>query len=177
MLLGDDIPGPVHPAALPEEELLKRCDMGKGRGSGPGGQHRNKVETQVTLTHVPTGIHAKAGERRSASENHRVALFRLRLALATRIRTPVPIGEARSDLWRVRCSQEGRIACNPEHRDFPAMLAEAMNMLEATGLDPRTAGQRLCCSASQLIKLVKDHPPAFQAWNKARQAAGMPPLK
>jgi hypothetical protein len=177
MLLGEDIPGPVHPASLAEEELLKQCDLGKGRGSGPGGQHRNKVETQVTLTHTPTGIQARAGERRSAGENHRVALFRLRLLLATRVRTPVAIGEARSDLWRSRCSQQGRIACNPEHHDFPAMLAEALNMLEATALDPRKASLRLCCSMSQLVKLVKEHPPAFQAWNKARQSAGMSPLK
>jgi hypothetical protein len=177
MLLGTDISAPVHPAALPEEELLKQCEVSRGRSSGPGGQHRNKVETHVTLTHASTGVHGQAGERRSATENHRMALFRLRLALATKVRTVVPSGEARSELWRSRCSAEGRIGCNPEHRDYPAMLAEALNMLEATRLDPRKAGLRLCCSSSQLIKLVKDHPPAFEAWNKARQSLNMPPLK
>lgn len=176
MLLGLDIPAP-HPATLPEETLLKQCELGKGRSSGPGGQHRNKVETQVTIRHLPTGIMAQAGERRSAQENRRVAIARLRLALATRARAPVPAGDARSELWRSRCTTEGRIVCNPEHHDFPALLAEALDMIEASDLDPKTAAARLCCSTSQLIKLVKDHPPAFETWNKARKAERMPALK
>jgi hypothetical protein len=177
MLLGTDISEQVHPAALAEDELLKHCVIGKGRGSGPGGQHRNKVETLVTITHTPTGVAAHAGERRSAMENRRVAVFRLRLALAVRLRTAVPIGEARSALWQSRCTEEGRILCNPEHRDFPSILAEALNMLEAMHLDPKQAALRLGCSTSQLIKLVKEHPAAFEAWKRARQAEGLPALK
>lgn len=176
MKVGVDISGP-HPAALSEEQLLKQCEIGKGRASGPGGQHRNKVETQVTITHAPTGISAKAGERRSAMENRRVAIFRLRLALATRARAAVPAGDVRSECWRTRTSAAGRIACNPEHRDFPSLLAEALDMIEGSNLDPKKAALRLECSPSQLIKLVKDHPPAFEAWNKARQSEGMPTLK
>src|SRR5690606_15091114 len=88
----------AHPATLSDEDLLKECQIGKGRSSGPGGQHRNKVETQVTITHLPTGVTARAGERRSAEENKRVAIRRLRLALAVEVRTVVPAGEIRSDL-------------------------------------------------------------------------------
>jgi hypothetical protein len=167
----------MHPAALPEDELLKHCQLGKSRGSGPGGQHRNKVETQVTLTHEPTGIAAKAGERRSAEENRRVALRRLRLALAVEVRQPVPLGDARSELWRSRCSPDGRIGCNPDHADFPALLAEALDVIEACLLDPRKAAARLCCSPSQLIKLLKDHPPALEHLNKARQTRRLHPLR
>lgn len=177
MLLGINIPGDAHPAMLPEEQLLKQCEIGKGRASGPGGQHRNKVETQVTILHTPSGVVGQAGERRSALENRRVAIARLRLALATRVRTGVPAGDVRSELWRSRCTQEGRIVCNPEHRDYAALLAEAMDMIEATGLDAKKAALRLGCSTSQLIKLVKDHPPAFEAWNKARHEEGMGALK
>jgi hypothetical protein len=165
-----------HPAAMTEEELLKACTMGKGRSSGPGGQHRNKVETKVTYTHEPTGIIAQAAERRSAEENRRVALFRLRLLLATEVRWGVPIGDARSELWKSRCSG-GRIACNPEHWDYPAMLAEALDMLEACGGDIKKAALRLDCSASQLIKLVKDYPPAMERVNRARAAKGQHGLK
>jgi hypothetical protein len=167
----------MHPAALPEDELLKHCHLGRGRGSGPGGQHRNKVETQVTLTHELTGIAAKAGERRSAEENRRVALRRLRLALAVEVRRPVPLGDARSELWRSRCSPDGRIACNPDHADFPAMLAEALDVIEACLLNPRTAAARLCCSPSQLIKLLKDHPPALEHLNRTRRARRLHPLR
>lgn len=163
---------PAHPAALSDEELLGQCRIGKGRSSGPGGQHRNKVETKVTLTHEATGVSAQAGERRRAEDNKRVALFRLRLALAVAVRRPVPIGDVRSELWKSRC-RGGRISVNPDHRDYPALLAEALEVIEACGLDAKKAALRLECSASQLIKLVKDHPPAIERWNRQRAERGL----
>lgn len=166
----------THPACLPEEELLRQCDWGRSRGSGPGGQHRNKVETKVTITHRPTGVEAHAGERRSAGENKHVAIGRLRVALALQIREAVPDGDARSALWRSRC-RAGRIACNPEHRDYAALLAEALDMLAACGLEPRTAALRLECTPTQLIRLVKDHPPALEWLNRARAECGLHVLK
>jgi RF-1 domain len=162
----------VHPAAVDEEALLKACEVARGRGSGPGGQHRNKVETKVVLVHRPTGVSGQASERRSAAENKRVALFRLRLALACEVRAPVKAGEVGSAMWRER-TRGGKIACNPEHRDFPAMLAEALDVIEACGLDPKKAGVRLGVTPSQLIKLVKEWPPAFEAWNARRVERGM----
>jgi hypothetical protein len=166
-----------HPAALSEAELLKHCQIGKGRSSGPGGQHRNKVETLVIITHAPTQISAKAGERRSAGENRRVAIFRLRLALALKARADVQSGDGRSQLWRARCTSEGRIVCSPEHRDYPALLAEALDMISACNLELQKVALRLACSPSQLIKLVKDHPPALELLNQARQEAGMGVLR
>jgi hypothetical protein len=121
-------------------------------------------------------LEAHAGERRSASENRQVAIFRLRLLLAVGVRTPVPIGDARSALWRSRC-QGGRIVCNPAHRDYPALLAEALDMIAASNLDPRKAAIRLECTPSQLIRLVKDHPPAMAWWNRQRAARRAHPLK
>lgn len=56
------------------------------RGSGPGGQHRNKTESGVRLTHVPTGIVVSATERRVRSQNLSVAWERLEKAVAERLR-------------------------------------------------------------------------------------------
>ncbi len=165
-----------HPAALPDEDLLAQCHFGRARTSGPGGQHRNKVETQVTLTHKVTNISGRAGERRSQIENKRVALRRLRLALAVEHRVGAPVGEIGSALWRSRV-KGGRIAINPRHHDFPAILAEALDAIAAAGWETRTPAIRLNISASQLIKLIKEHPPAFIRWNSERAARKLHPLK
>lgn len=167
---------PTHPAALADEELLAQCELTHGRTGGPGGQHRNKVSTAVELLHHPTGVRAQASERRSVRENRPVAIRRLRLALATEIRVAVPAGEIRSELWKSRC-RDGQIVCNPSHRDFPSLLAEALDVLDASGYDSSRAAARMSCTASQLHKLVARHAPAWVLLNRQRRALGQRELQ
>ncbi len=57
----------------PESELV--WDYFKS--GGPGGQHKNKNQTAVRLTHLSSGITVTATERRSQLQNKEAALERL----------------------------------------------------------------------------------------------------
>ena len=72
------------------ESLERDCDIEFFVAGGPGGQHRNKVETGVRLKHRPTGIVVTATERRSQSANRDAAYERIaeRLIELQRVRKP-----------------------------------------------------------------------------------------
>ena len=167
---------PIHPACLDPDDLLAQCGVSSGRSGGPGGQRRNKVETAVRITHRPTGVEAGATERRQQAENRRVALWRLRLKLALEVRCPIGATHQPSSLWMSRC-RDGRIAVNPRHEDFPALLAEALDVLEVHGHDPVPAAAALGCSASQLIKLIGKEPTALALINQRRRDRGLHALR
>ena len=65
---------------LPEsdEELLRECEVETFRSGGPGGQHVNKVETGVRLTHAPSGVVVTCREERSQHRNKSACLKKLR---------------------------------------------------------------------------------------------------
>lgn len=169
-------PRPIHPAAVAVERLALECDTRRTRRSGPGGQNRNKVETTIVLQHRPTGIVAEASERRSQAENQRIAYFRLRVKLALEVRLPVDLDARPSSLWQSRCRGR-RIEVNPEHDDFPALLAEALDVVEQTRLDLAAAVGFLGCTSSQLIKFLKTEPRALILVNERRREVGMHPLQ
>jgi protein subunit release factor A len=47
------------------------------RGSGAGGQHRNKRDTAVRIKHLPTGLVGYAEDQRSQPQNRKLAFRRL----------------------------------------------------------------------------------------------------
>lgn len=166
----------MHPATLPIEQLLKQCQIRRQRRSGPGGQHRNKVETGVIIRHQPTEIEVSATERRSQEANRLMAIQRLRLALAIHVREPVGQESPTTDRWRSRC-RNGRLIISAEHEDYPAILAEALDRLVAYDDNLAHASAALQCTASQLTRLVQREPAAIAWVNQRRQTKGLSPLR
>jgi hypothetical protein len=167
----------AHLASVSVERLLAECEIVRTRKSGPGGQHRNKVETAIVITHTPTGVRAEASERRSQAENLAKATFRLRVELAIKVRTGRDARpQVPSPLWSSRVGGN-RISVSPEHEDFPALLAEALDMLAGHDWQPAVVGELLGVSSSQLVKLLKLEPKALALVNAQRQLAGLSPLK
>ena len=165
-----------HPACDEQDHLLASCKIVRTRGGGPGGQHRNRVDTRVVITHKPTGVTAEAGERRSQLANRKSAIFRLRLKIALAHREPVPFESKPSQLWRSRC-RNSRIVLSPHHDDFPAILAEVLDVLEVHGYDIKATAGHFDCTATQLVRLLQESPTAIARLNDQRRKAGKRPYR
>ena len=61
-----------------DEALLRECRVDTFRSGGPGGQHVNKTETGVRLTHLSTGIVVTCRQQRSQHQNKMSCLRKLR---------------------------------------------------------------------------------------------------
>lgn len=161
-----------HPSTLEEAVLLKECETHFGRQRGPGGQHRNRRDTAVTLRHQPTGIEVTAAERRAQQENRRVALRRLRLSLARKVRRRIDTNRYQpTACWESR-RQGTKMSVSPKHVDYPSLLSEAMDVIEARAWDVGGAAGTLGISMSQLVRLIRHDAGAFDRVNRGRLARG-----
>jgi len=185
-----------HRARWEDAKLLAECQVLHHRRRGPGGQHRNKVQTGVEIRHTPTGLVGLASERREQTRNHAMALFRLRVTLALELRCPVDPHSGPSELWRSRVTvrhtpepaerelrsllregsgtalrpehARGVVKVNVDHHDYPAILAESLDVVHACSYDIAQASAWLTVSPSQLIKFLATEPRALSRVNEQR---------
>lgn len=91
-------PGVLIRGNMAEKELLfsltkKDFKVQTFRGSGPGGQHRNKKDTGVRIIHDESGARGEATEERSQEQNKRIAFRRL-------------IDSSKFKIWHIRKCKE-----------------------------------------------------------------------
>ena len=115
---------PVH---IPDsdEDLLKECNVDTFRAGGKGGQHLNKTESAVRMTHLPTGTVVSCQDERSQYQNKRKCLLQLREKLvALNYRPPkrIPTRKPRSAKEKIletkrNQSQKKQLRQKPEMDD------------------------------------------------------------
>ena len=164
---------PQHPCDLSTEALLHQCQVTRTRGSGPGGQHRNKVETAIVIKHTTSGVSGQAAEKRSQKANKEVAIGRLRVSLALAIRTQRQTCSLR---WKSR-TRQGKLKVNAQHFDYASILAEALDFVWGHQFDVAETAKHVGTSTSQLVKFLKTCPAAFEEINRKRSELSLPPLK
>jgi len=96
-------------AVLPEPDELEEIDINTGdlrvdtyRASGAGGQHVNKTDSAVRLTHIPSGIVVECQDERSQHKNRARAMSLLQAKLLD-----AELAQRQSDQARERKLQVG----------------------------------------------------------------------
>jgi hypothetical protein len=157
---------------LTEEALLAQCRWDVFRGSGPGGQKRNKTSNAVRLVHLPTKIAVTAGESRSLVENKMRALRRLRLKLSSDLRERVDLAHFEPPQWFLSIRRQNRIEASHRHPLYAAAAGLVLDLLDAVGGNPAAVAVNLGVSTTAVIRLLEDGPLLWAAANQIRARHG-----
>jgi hypothetical protein len=168
----------VNPSTrlLTDDALLAECREDHFRGSGPGGQKRNKTSNGVRLVHEPTGVLVTATESRSLAENRLWALRRLRVKLATDVREPVDLAGFTPPDWFVSIRRGTRLELSHRHPLYAASAGLMLDLLAALNGNPAVVAVNLGVSTTAVIKLLEAEAPFWAAANRIRSELGLAAL-
>lgn len=153
---------------LPDTDLLRQCREERYKSSGPGGQHRNKVETAVRLHHSRSGMSAQGEETRSQDQNRRHALSRLRHKIAFAVRSPFDLEAPHiPPEFIAQRGRRGSFAVNSKNPSFPLIAATALDALAAADNVYATAAHALGVTTSQLRKFLQSDRELWRAVSEA----------
>lgn len=151
----------------PVEDLLRNCRIDTFRGTGNGGQKRNKTESAVRLTHSPSGCVSSSDASRSQHENKHFALRHLRITIALTIRNDFSTYPEKL-LWAPALTND---------KDYPLWLAIIFDLLAHFQWQPAPAASHINKSTSSLLKAIARDHNAWQILAKHRQDNHLPPLR
>ncbi len=162
---------------LDDDALLTHCRVDTFRGSGPGGQKRNKTDSAVRVRHLPTGLSGQAADSRSQHDNRRRALRRLRRALALSLREEINLEsfEPPDELARLLVPRGERIGL--KHRDYLPAIAALLDLFVAHGCALKPTAGLLGTSSAALSKLISRDEKLHTQVNQLRAQRGLRPLR
>ncbi len=164
-----------HTRFLSDEQFLQNCRLEAFRGSGPGGQKRNKTSNSIRLTHVPTGISVIADESRSQAENKLRALRRLRLKLARELREPIAAKFEPPD-WLLTIRHNNRIEASHHHPFYAPAAGLLLDLLSAMNGSPADVAIMLGLPTTAIVRFLEGEPALWTAANRIRSGLGLSAL-
>ena len=165
--------------SLTDDELGAQCRWEAFRARGPGGQHRDKTNTAVRITHLPTGLSAIGGEERSQRVNRIHALKRLRLKLALEMREPVDRATFTPPAWFIQArsrphgassARAPTLKMTPRHHDYFRTVGMVIDIIHEMEGDLSSSAAMLGISTSSLARFIKLDGQIMGALNRIRQA-------
>jgi hypothetical protein len=142
------------------------------RGSGPGGQKRNKTSNAVRMAHLPTGVMATATESRSLKENHLNCLRRLRVKMAAELREPVDPIQFEVPDWFLTIRRQSKIDVSHRHEFYSATAGLILDLLAVNG-NPAAVAVNLGVTTTAVIKMLGCETAWWAAANGIREKFGM----
>jgi hypothetical protein len=167
---------PPSPRFLADDALLARCRVDHYRGSGPGGQKRNKTSNAVRLHHDPTGIVVTATESRSLAENKLHAARRMRNKIAADIREPIDLVRFEPPDWFLTIRAGTRIEASHRHPYYAPAAGLVLDLLHVLAGNPAAVATNLGVSTTAVLKLLESDPHFWTAANAIRKSFALPPL-
>lgn len=169
--------------SLSDGALFAQCRMDTFRASGPGGQHRNKTDSGVRLTHIPTNLVTQAVDDRSQHKNRATAMSRLRLLIAAKVRRPVKLRGYKPPLELKRLfpaeggkkSSAEKIGIN--HPDYAQGVQALLDLLSAVDGFVFFAARILRVSPGAFSKILTSDKIILQSTNELLVSKGQKPFK
>jgi hypothetical protein len=152
---------------LSDSELLKECEISAYRGSGPGGQHRNKTNSGVKLkirSDKAMSLESYSCDDRSSHVNKLLALKKLRLKIALQIRE-----EPMQQIPFPFPGTGGKIS--QDNALYPQFIADILDRINFCKGDLSETAKIWNLSKSALNKIIIQDKKVLEAFQKIRSAA------
>jgi hypothetical protein len=155
------------PYALPDAALLAQCRIDTFRAGGPGGQHTNKTESAVRLTHLGSGTVVQSQNERDRMRNQIDALQRLRVRLAVTLRGVAEVP------WLEKHRRGRQLKLGANAQDYHLVVAVVLDALDRHAGELGATAEDLAVSSSQIAKLLTADKEVHAAANALRARHGL----